>query len=50
MKKLEEEEVSFLPFSNYFQLERRKLDAIEDDMHAEKRRLAIEKANKKMHD
>lgn len=31
-------------------MERRKVDAVEEEIAAEKRRLAIESANKKMHD
>ncbi len=31
-------------------MERRRIDAIEDELNAEKRRLALENANKHMHD
>ena len=31
-------------------MEKRRIDAIEDELAAEKRRQAIENANKKMHD
>jgi hypothetical protein len=53
LKRLEDEEVSFiLVFSNrwFCKIERRRIDAIEDEMRAEQRRQAIENANKHMHD